>query len=383
MGILSAIQLARVPILAFFIVGVFWGSFAASVPDIKAGLGVSDAVFGTLLLGNAFGLVTAMWMAPRIDRWLGSRGMQVVGVIFSCWFVMPGVVQTPIGFFLVLVGMGVFSGLLDVLMNARVSELEARHGRTLMNVSHGMFSVAYAVAALGTGFARDAGYAPVVALAGAGLVGIALAAQIRMAPDEVDSSDAATSSRLPWLIVLTCGAIVLAAFMSEATVETWSALHIERTLNGDPLAGAIGPVMLGLTMAVGRIGGQGLSDRFDDRLVIVLASGLASVGAMIAAVAPTPGVAYLGFGIFGLGVSVIGPLGLALVGRMVAARFRTEAIAKAAVMGFCGFFIAPVLMGLISEAAGLRVAYGAVAAFVLITLPLVWMLPRLGKPVAG
>jgi hypothetical protein len=63
-------------------------------------------------------------------------------------------------------------------------------------------------------------------------------------------------------------------------------------------------------------------------------------------------VAYLGFGLFGLGVSVIGPMGLALVGKMVAPHFRTEAISRAAVMGFSGFFFAPVLMGLVSQAFG-------------------------------
>ncbi|MEM1375260.1 MAG: MFS transporter [Pseudomonadota bacterium] len=377
MRILSALSLARVPAIAFFVLGCFWGTFAASVPDIKGGLGVNDAVFGFLLLGNPVGLVTAMWLAPRLDARLQHRALQVVTAAFACCFVIPGIAPTPTAFACGIVVLGVTSGLTDVIMNARVSELEAKHKRTLMNVSHGMFSVAYAISALVTGFLRDAGQPPVVALGIAAVTGLVLSTLLRTETAEAPE-ETSEASGMPWAIVILCGLIVLAAFLTEGTVETWSALHIERTLGGDPLAGALGPVMLGVTMAIGRIGGQGLSDRFDDGTVIIWATLLTSIGAFIGAWAPTPGWAYLGFGVLGLGVSVIGPLGLALVGRMVPPRHRTDAIAKVAVMGFSGFFIAPILMGSISELTSLRVSYTVVAIGVLGTIFLVLKLRRAG-----
>ncbi|MEM8591449.1 MAG: MFS transporter [Pseudomonadota bacterium] len=378
MRILSALLIARVPALAFVVLGFFWGAFAASVPDIKAGLGVNDAVFGLLLLGNPIGLVTAMWLAPRIDAALQARALQAVTASFACCFIIPGIAPTPFLFGFGMIFLGVTSGLTDVLMNARVSELEAKHKRTLMNVSHGMFSAAYAVSALVTGFLRDAGQAPFVALGLAAVAGLILSTLLKSesAAAEEESGEVAG---MPWRIVILCGLIVLAAFMTEATVETWSALHIERTLGGDPFAGALGPVMLGLTMAIGRIGGQGLSDRFRDETVIVVAALVTSVGAFIAAGATSPAMAYLGFGILGLGVSVIGPLGLALVGKKVPARHRTEAIAKVAVMGFSGFFIAPVLMGTISEVYSLRVAYVVIGVFILSAIFFTWRLTRAAR----
>lgn len=377
MRILSALSLARVPAIAFFVLGCFWGTFAASVPDIKGGLGVNDAVFGFLLLGNPIGLVTAMWLAPRLDARLRHRALQAVTAAFACCFIIPGIAPTPAAFAAGIVVLGVTSGLTDVIMNARVSELEAKHKRTLMNVSHGMFSVAYAISALVTGFLRDADQPPVVALGIAAVTGLLLATLLRTETADA-AEEAGEASGMPWGIVILCGLIVLAAFLTEGTVETWSALHIERTLGGDPLAGALGPVMLGVTMAIGRIGGQGLSDRFDDGKVIIGATLLTSAGAFIGAWAPTPGWAYLGFGILGLGVSVIGPLGLALVGRMVPPPHRTDAIAKVAVMGFSGFFIAPVLMGSVSELTSLRVSYTVVAVGVLSTIFLVLRLRRAG-----
>jgi len=172
-----------------------------------------------------------------------------------------------------------------------------------------------------------------------------------------------------WPIIL-CGAIVLVAFMSEATVEAWSALHVERTLGGGAAEGALGPAMLGITMAAGRFSGQIVAERLREVPVVIGAAVISAGGALIAATAQTPVVAYAGFGVLGLGVSVIGPMGLALVGKCVPPHLRTEAISRTAVIGFSGFFFAPVLMGLMSEAFGLRIAFAAVAVLLLSSLPL-------------
>ncbi len=369
MSIISALHVSRRPATAFVIVGLFWGCFAAYVPVIKAQLGASDALFGTLLLGSALGLVSAMWLAPRADRVLGARGMQVAAVMLAVAWLVPGQMTVPLLFAASIAFVGLASGLLDVVMNARVSELEARHDRPLMNANHAMFSVAYAVGALVVGVTREAGIPPAPVFAGFGVVTLFLLPMLRMDVTFV-TADEGYAGRYPVVPILICGAIVLVAFMSEATVEAWSALHIERTLGGGAAEGALGPAMLGLTMAVGRFSGQAVSERFREVNVVIGAALMSSGGAVVAALAQTPSMAYLGFGILGLGVSVIGPLGLALVGKMVPPHLRTEAISRTAVIGFSGFFFAPVLMGWVSEGFGLRVAFAGVAAVLLLAAPL-------------
>ena len=164
--------------------------------------------------------------------------------------------------------------------------------------------------------------------------------------------------------------------MTEATVETWSAIHIERTLMGRAAEGALGPAMLGITMALGRFFGQSVSETFSETKVIICATCVTATGAVIAAWAPTPVWAYLAFGILGLGVSVIVPLGLALVGKYVPDHLRTEAISRVAILGFAGFFLAPTMMGLISEIQGLRTAFLCAALLSLISIPLILLLSR-------
>ena len=375
MSVVSALSVSRRPATAFLIVGLFWGCFAAFVPQLKAGLGVNDAVFGLLLLGSATGLVSSMWLAPRADRWLGARSMQFGAALLCLAWLLPGVVTVPLLFAFSMCLVGLASGLLDVVMNARVSELEAVHDRPLMNANHGVFSVGYVIGALVTGAAREAVIAPVVVFAGMAVVVACMIPFIRQPVATVEAEDG-YSGRYPLWPILICGAIVLAAFMSEATVEAWSALHVERTLGGGAAEGALGPAMLGLTMAIGRFSGQVVSERLSDIAVILWASAVSATGAVIAALAPTPLVAYAGFGILGLGVSVIGPIGLALVGKLVPPHLRTEAISRAAVIGFSGFFFAPVLMGLVSQTFGLRVAFLCVAALILTAIPLALLAAR-------
>ena len=375
MQVFYALYLSRRPAVAFVIVGLFWGCFAAYVPQIKARLDVSDATFGLLLLCNALGPVSSMVLAPRLDRLLGARGMQIGSVALTISFLLPGFATDALSFGLAMVIVGAASGFTDVLMNARVSELEQLHCKPLMNANHGMFSVGYAVAAIVSGLARESQIAPGPAFATLAAAILILSTFLYMSP-RYGAPSAGTGGRYPIKPIILCGLIVLVAFMTEATVETWSALHIERSLQGRAAEGAMGPAMLGLTMALGRFSGQAVSQIFSETKVIILATLVAAAGGILAALALTPFLAAIGFGILGLGISVVGPFGLALVGKKVPDHLRTEAISRVAVLGFAGFFLAPSLMGLLSDFFGLRIAFLAAAGLSLTAIPLTLLLRR-------
>lgn len=379
MSILGALKISRRPAAAFAIVGLFWGCFAALVPVLKAQIGASDGLFGMMLLGTGIGLTTSIWLAPRIERLLGASALMVASILFAVTMILPSIATGPLMFGLFLVLLGATSGLTDVVMNARVSILEVASGRSLMNANHGVFSASYAVAALLTGFAREAGWTPEAVFSVAALVAVVLALTTKQDLPAEEAEQNVGKSALLWPVLL-CGGVTLIAFMSEATVESWSALHIERTLLGGAAQGAMGPAALGLTMAIGRFSGQVIIGKTSEYSVIRWATLLSVIGVLIAATASTPLIAYLGFGIMGLGISVIGPMALALVGRLVRRDVRTEAISKVAVIGFAGFFVAPVLMGFISEGFGLRIAFASVALLLALVIPLIIMIRRLPMP---
>lgn len=368
-GLSHEIRLSRAPLAAFASMGMAWGCYAAYVPELKAGIGASDAVFGTVLAIGAAGLMVAMWLAPRFDARLGGRAMPVAAMMLAAAFLLPGLAPGPAAYAAAMLLVAGCSGMLDVVMNARVSEIESRSGAVLMNLNHAGFSLAYAGGALAAGVMREAGLPAVAALALIGLVSLALTRLMRSRAGHALDEGGTVTAPLALPLVLLGGAIVMVAFFVEAATESWSALHVERTLGGGAAEGALGPAMLGLTMGAGRLAGQLAGRRLGQLRLLTGASVLTASGALVAAVAPGPLVAYLGFGALGLGVSVIAPTGLALVGRFAGPGSRTQAMSRVALVGFSGFFVGPVIMGYVASGAGLRVAF-AVVSLAALSVPL-------------
>ena len=358
----DAIAIRR-PLAAFASMGLLWGAFAAQVPVLKRAIDASDAQFGLLLSLSAIGLLTALVLAPRVERRLGDLSLPAAMVLLPLAFQIPATAAIPLVFGLGMFLVATASGLEDVLMNARVAEIEAAEGRSLMNLAHAGFSIAYAASAFATGFAREAGWAP-DAVFGALLVLVLLLATTARQPVEPVAEDAGRAG-LGWRVAALCGVLVLLAFQIEGSVEAWSALHVERTLGGSAAEGAWGPAMLGLTMGIGRLSGQAATRLMPPMTVAVVAAGVTAAGGVMAATAPGVEVAYLGFALIGLGVSVIGPLGIAEAGRRAAPGGRTTAVARTAVIGFGGFLVGPPVMGLVSGAFSLRWAIGLIALLAL------------------
>ncbi|PQO23228.1 MFS transporter [Rhodobacteraceae bacterium WD3A24] len=353
---------ARGPLASFAALGVLWGCLAVQLPALKAMVGASDALLGGLLFLTSTGAVGAMLLAPRAGHLLGGAAVPVATVATALAFMAPGNLPVLAPFAVAMLLIGATSGLLDVLMNARVSAIEAARDLPLMNLCHALYSFAYAGSAVLTGLARAAGWGPAGPLMLAGGVALLLAvaavergARIeRLGPRRPGAAG-------PGAVALWAGGIILVGFFAENATEGWAALHVERTLGGGPAQGALGPALLGLTMGAGRMAGQLVATRLAEARLLRGALLVALAGAGLVALAPGPGLAYLGFAVLGLGVSVVAPTAFAMVGRLAPEGQRAAAVARAALLGYMGFFIGPPMLGLVAEAAGLRAAFGMVA----------------------
>lgn len=369
---------SRKTLLGFGSMGILWGAFAAFVPRVKAQIDVSDAMFGLIISCAALGLLAAMAAAPALDRRLRRFAMPAAIAALATAYLGLGTVSTAVGFTTVMFVVAFASGLADIVINARISETEARTGRSLMNLNHAGFSLAYACGAIVTGFAREADWQTWVVFALLAVVIYAACIKMPMRTASETEPDAPKGGRLPIGVIVWGGIIVLIAFETEGASEAWSALHVERTLGGGAAEGAFGPAMLGLTMAVGRFSGHLISGRVSGIKIIVAASMFAAIGAWLAAAATSPNMAYVGFGILGLGISVIAPTALNIVGQRVGIADRTLVIARVSIIGFAGFFLGPPVIGLLAEYHGLRVAFATVGCFLLMILPATMMLKRQG-----
>ncbi|WP_227435103.1 MFS transporter [Nioella sediminis] len=378
MLILRAISLSRHDLPAFAAQGIYWGAFAAYVPQIKAHIGASDGAFGLAMLVTAAGAVTAMLSAPVFAARFGRYAVSLASVLLALAFQAPMWVASVPVFAALMFFAGAGSGLQDVVMNTRLSRTESRLGASLMNLNHAMFSFAYAASAISAGLAREAGLPPAPVFATLGLLTL-IASAFMMSGDGAETHGTAKAARGRFGgVVLWGGLIVLVAFLAENATEGWSALHVERTLGGGAAEGALGPAMLGLTMGIGRFTGQLVVGRLSETRVVFWSALVTACGALLAAIAPVPLVAYAGFAILGLGVSTIAPMLLALAGRLASDDARAYVISRVTTIGYFGFFIGPPIMGFIAQGFGLRMSFGFVALLLLLIPGFLALMRRAG-----
>jgi MFS family permease len=378
MRVAYTLSAARAPIAAFAAMGVLWGSFAAVLPDLKAMLDVSEARLGLLILFTPMAAVTAMLLAPGIGARLGRVALPVSTLLMALAFMLPGQTAVLWLFPLAMMCCGAATGLTDVLMNARVATLENERNLQLMNLSHAGYSFGYAGGALGTGLLRSLDWPPGWVMGTMALAAVLLAVLTIEKDGTIHGllrPKDGTSGHLG-LIPVIGGGIVLIAFLTENAAENWSALHIEKTLGGSPAQGAMGPAVLALTMGFSRLAGQGLVSRVNPFTLLKGGALISALGALGAAFATSPTLAYAGFIVMGIGSSVIAPTAFSLVGRLADPQARARAVARATLLGYFGYFFGPPTLGLIAGAFGLRMAFVVAAAMLLMVLVLAPIMAR-------
>lgn len=374
----DTLAVARAPLAAFAAMGILWGSFAASLPDLKSMLQVNEAELGSLLLFTPIAGVLAMLVAPAVGARLGRIALPVVAVLMACAFALPGYVADPLLFPLAMLACGAGTGVTDVLMNARVAQIENRRGLHLMSLSHAAYSFGYTFGALATGAMRGAGWGPDMVLSVMALAALGLAVLTFERDGAIEGLRKPKDRSAQWLGItpILGGGIVLIAFMTENAAEAWSALHIEQTLGGSPSEGALGPAALALTMGIARLASHSVAQRIPPARLMCGGAVVASIGALVAAGAMSPAMAYLGFIVMGLGASILAPTAFSLVGRLARPEARARAVARATLLGYFGYFFGPPMLGLIAGAFGLRMAFVFASCMLVVVLVLAPIMAR-------
>ncbi len=376
MPFLSTLRVARPAVAAFAAMGVLWGTFAAVLPDLKLMLAVDEARLGVLILFTPIAAVTAMLLAPSIGAGLGRVALPVSAGLMALTFLLPGQTASLVLFPLAMMACGAGTGLTDVLMNARTAQIEHDRGLHLMNLCHAAYSFGYAGAALGTGVLRGWAWAPGWVMGTMAAVALVFAAATWERDGRIEGlrkpQGTARAGGLG-LVPIIGGGIVFIAFLTENAAESWSALHIEKTLGGSPEQGAMGPAALALTMGFARLAGQGLVGRVGPFALLRGGAVISALGALIASQAVSPFMAYAGFIVMGIGASVLAPTAFSLVGRLGPPQARARAVARATLLGYFGYFFGPPSLGFIAGAFGLRAAFVCAACmllFIFILTPL-------------
>lgn len=348
--------------LYFFLAGASFANWVARIPAVKAALGLSEATLGVALLGLSVGVIVALPLCGGLIQRYSSRRVilwSAVGAALS----MPWLALAPSGVLLAaaLFVFGAFGSSLDVAMNAQAVEVETRLSYPIMSSCHAAFSIGgFVGAAMSSFFAAN----DISLLVHFGIVTLlmlaATGASVRfLLPDTVtaDADEAAPAFTLPPRALWGLGIVVFCATISEGAVADWSTLYLQDVAGAAAGISAWGFAAFSLTMTAGRLSGDALAARISPARLVRSGGFVASLGLIIVLWVPQPMAGIIGFGLTGIGLSVIVPLVFSAAGN-VDGITAGRGIAGVATIGYMSFLAGPPLIGIVAEATSLTFGLG-------------------------
>lgn len=354
------------PAWVFASLNILVGTWVLYIPYVKQKLGLDDGQVGIALFCFALGTLS---MIPASSSIIGRVGLgrATLGgiVILSVAFLLPLSAGSYPLLCAALYVCGLFCCLTDIAMNALVSEIEQEDEVHFMSASHGFFSLGGVIGG-GVGSLVITWFgAPVVHMAWV-MVGVILAnvlvakAYLGIPGKRIEREEQPfKAGLLKPLLGLTVIAFLIMG--SEGAIEHWSKLYLQDVVSiaSERISG-FGFVAFSATMTLGRFFGDAVSKRFGPANIIIggcLVSMIGFMSILMAELMP----ALIGFGLVGLGFSVVIPELFRLAGKTEGVS-SAEGISFVAGFGYVGFLISPAFLGFLPKIGSLKLSFTALLA---------------------
>jgi MFS family permease len=366
----TSLRMSRWAVAAIFgLNGFSFSHWLVRIPDAKAQLALSEQMLGIVLLFAAIGALIAQPLVGWLIGKVGSKRMTSIMLISFCLTVMlPGLATSAPLMMGALLILGACNGGLDVSMNAQAALVEERYGKPIMSSFHGIWSLGGLLGASLSGIIASWGVALnvhliVVAIV-ATLIGFVL---IRGLIPDSGQQGAGPSFALPPPALLILGLIAFGVLFCEGAISDWSAVYLRESMGLLDGSAASGYILFSLTMAIGRLTGDWLTQRFGPATIIQGGGALVALGMSLAILSNLPLLAIIGFGFVGAGLACAFPLILSAASRTPGINPSTG-IAAMATLGYTGFLVGPPLIGTVAEYLSLRVTLGLLVGIGLLML---------------
>lgn len=347
--------------------GVLAGSWVSRIPDIRRNVGINDALWGGAnAVDSAFGLVVLGVILLVVGRanvrvlaLASSVGMLVVSALLGFSSSVPVLIGLMIAY-------GLAGQLGEVPRTALNLEVQRRYRRPVL----GSFTACWSAGSFAGGgvgaLCAAAAVSPGVQLASTSVVlGSGLALTARWIPSEAKPPHVELATRILKRLTPQLGRVALLSLLTAVVAsvgEVWGATYVADTLHGGAAAGAVAVTGIAVTNTGGSLFVDRLIAKLGRLRVFVVATVIATAGALTLVVAPGPIEGIVGFALVGLGTSAVAPM---LVGSAAEQPGITggEAAAVVEVGQAPAWMLTPLIVGFISQATNLRVG--------LLVLPLV------------
>ena len=348
------------------------GTWVLYLPQVKQKLNLDDSQLGFALFCLAFGLLCIMPIVPFLSKTIGLGRCTIIGIcFFSLAFVFPLYVNTYLLLCISLFVVGVFSGFTDITMNAIVSQFEQEDQVTFMSSAHGFFSLGGALSGLLGAVLMSWFKFPFYHMMM--MSGVVLVSNILLANHYIKLKEQAVSKDSTGLKfhdikpLLSLAFIAVVVMGNEGAIEHWSSIYLIDIVkvSSKELAG-YGFTLFSMMMTAGRFFGDGISIKLGSLKTIVFGCILAIIGFSILLLGYYAS-SVAGFGIIGLGLSVIVPELMRLAGQTknISA---TKSISFVSGAGFLGFLLGPIVLGYLSDIYNLKISFSFLLGLTLLAV---------------
>jgi MFS family permease len=347
----------------FFLNGFGLASWFIHIPSVKEQLGMNEQQLGLALLGTGLGSLVTMWLSGWLMGRFGSRRVLVLATLcFAVALAFP--VWAP-NFVLLTVSLGFiggFNGLMDICMNNQAAHFEALAGRPVMSSFHATWSLGgWCGSLLGSLFLLNQQLAAShLALLCLFIIG----GMIWLAPNLLPTvSKQGPVFALPTRAIVIFALLCLIAMLSEGAVADWAGVHLRDDLSTPHALSSFGYSAFAICMAGGRFIGDRIVQWIGRERTVSASALLGAAGLFAAALAGSPVISIIGFGLTGLGMSNIVPVLFSLAALRAPGAIE-RATSSVFATGYLGFLIGPPLVGLFAQRFTLPVALAGVAILV-------------------
>jgi MFS family permease len=348
--------------LTFGMAGIGLSVWAITIPFSKIRFHLDDATLGLILfISGAGGLLIMPFAGLAIARW-GSRTVLITaGLLLGLMLPVLTTIPTALGFTALLFLYGIFFGTLDVAINAQGAVIERLSGRLQMSGFHACYSLGSLGVAIACSLLLRLHFSYATsALLDSAVILLILTQTPNLLPKSQDSRREGPRLALPNRATLTLGLCCFVCFMTEATATDWSTIFLRFSRNMPLATAALGYAAYAVATAAARLLGDATASRLGIATVMRLGTALAVAGFALTLACPSPLIDILGFALIGLGTGNTAPL-------VLSAAARVKGIPAIVGLGYAGFLVGPVVIGLIANHASLGTALALNAALLAAT----------------
>lgn len=344
----------------FILNGALFGIWASRIPAIAERHALGPADLGGLLLLMAAGAIVAFPLSGRMSDKLGAARVTwgIALAYVAALFLIAGS-SSYLALSLSLFLFGATHGAMDVAMNTWAGEAERRIGRPVMSSFHAMFSLGAGLGA-GSGFVA-ASYqldpTPHFITAGTAIALITLiVAKVDWQSDRRSVSGATPIFTLPKGPLLAVGVVAFCASLGEGAMADWSAIFLVLITGATEAEAALGYTVFSIAMVIMRLLGDRATQTLGPVPAARAAGVTAAIGVLCAVGFQTFAMSLVGFALMGIGYAVIMPLSFSRAANDPAIP-PGAAIASVSTLGYGGLLLGPPVIGFVSEATSIRVAF--------------------------